>query len=168
MGIFDLKTLGQKHAANVEMPKKSIPPVKEFLPVFYPELEGYPMNMHTDSGEKYCFNLTGLKLYHPNMGGSCGYGSDDWYFHCKYNGEDYILRFSDDAGYGTMWECASITKENAGQLKKLSAAKWDAFVMGAKNRRSRLHPDTIDAAKEIVQDTSSRCGPISDQGFYGQ
>ena len=30
------------------------------------------------------------------------------YFIVKNNGEDRILRFCDDAGYGTMWDCAVI------------------------------------------------------------
>ena len=170
MRIFDFlkKADARKNVTKEELLKESIQPETKLAPVFYPDLEGYPINMHTDSGEKYCFILTGLKLYHPNMGGRCGDGSDDWFFHCKYNNEDYILRFSDNAGYGTMWDCALITKENAGQLRNLSIAEWDSFVTKSENRISRLHPDTIDAAKKIVQATASRCGPISDKGFYGQ
>lgn len=128
---------------------------------------GYQMKMHKDSGEEYCFTLTSLKAYHPNMGSRCGYGSDDWLFYCKHNGENYILLFSDDSGYGTMWECALINKENVEQLEKLSAREWLVLVYKSENRIFHLHPDTIDAAKNIVQDTSSRCGPISDNGFYG-
>lgn len=141
---------------------------KEIKPEFYPDLEGYQMDMHTASGEKYRFKLTGLKLYIPNGSSRCGYGSDDWFFHCKYNGEDCILCFSDDAGHGTIWYCALITKENAAQLQNLSAIEWLRFEMRSENRIFGLHPDTIDSAKKIVQAISSRCGPISDAGFYGQ
>lgn len=143
-------------------------PEKKFVPIFIPNLAGYQMKMHTDSGEEYCFTLTGLKAYYPNMGSRCGYGSDEWCFHCKYNGENYILRFCDDAGYGTMWDCALINKENAEQLEKLSVVEWLTLVVKSETKIFHLHPDTIDAAKNIVQATSSRCGPISDNGFYGQ
>ena len=170
MGIFDFlkKADARKNVTKEELPKESIQPETKLAPAFYPDLDGYQMNMHTDSSEKYCFTLTGLKLYHPNMSSRCGDGSDDWFFHCKYEGEDRILRFSDNAGYGTMWDCALITRENAEQLRKQSVAEWDAFVTRSENRISRLHPDAIDAAKKIVQATASRCGPISDKKFYGQ
>lgn len=141
---------------------------KEFAPVFIPNLAGYQMKMHTDSGEEHCFTLTGLKAYYPNMSSMCGYGSDEWCFHCKYNGENYILRFCDDAGYGTIWDCALINKENAEQLEKLSVVEWLKLVLKSETKIFHLHPDMIDAAKNIVQDTSSRCGPISDNGFYGR
>lgn len=141
---------------------------KEFVPIFIPNLAGYQMKMHTDSGEEHCFTLTGLKAYYPNMSSMCGYGSDEWCFHCKYNGENYILRFYDDSGYGTIWDCALINKENAEQLEKLSVVEWLKLVLKSETKIFHLHPDTIDAAKNIVQATSSRCGPISDNGFYGR
>lgn len=146
---------------------------EKLMPVFIPGLVGYQMKMHRDSGEHYCFTLTGLKAYSPNTGSRCGYGSDEWCFHCKYNGEHYILRFADDSGYGTYWDCTLVSKENAEQLEKMSVIEWLTLQYKAvKNnpdaKISGLHPDAIDAAKDIVQDTSSRCGPISDNGFYGQ
>ena len=141
---------------------------KKFVPIFIPNLAGYQMKMHTDSGEEHCFTLTGLKAYYPNMSSMCGYGSDEWCFHCKYNGENYILRFCDDSGYGTIWDCALINKENAEQLEKLSVVEWLKLVLKSETKIFHLHPDTIDAAKNIVQATSSRCGPISDNGFYGR
>lgn len=141
---------------------------KKFEPIFISSLAGYQMKMHTDSGEAYCFTLTGLKAYDPNMGSRCGYDSDEWCFHCKYNGENYILHFSVDAGSGTYWDCALINKEHAEQLEKLSAVEWLKLVLKSETQIFHLHPDTIDAAKDIVQDTSSRCGPISDNGFYGR
>ena len=141
---------------------------KKFVPIFIPNLAGYQMKMHTDSGEEHCFTLTGLKAYYPNISSMCGYGSDEWCFHCKYNGENYILRFCDDSGYGTIWDCALINKENAEQLEKLSVVEWLKLVLKSETKIFHLHPDTIDAAKNIVQATSSRCGPISDNGFYGR
>lgn len=170
----------QRLSKSMDLPKKmadnlgeitvqdALNTLKEFVPIFIPNLAGYQMKMHTDSGEEHCFTLTGLKAYYPNMSSMCGYGSDEWCFHCKYNGENYILRFCDDAGYGTIWDCALINKENAEQLEKLSVVEWLTLVIKSETRIFHLHPDTIDAAKNIVQATSSRCGPISDNGFYGR
>ena len=70
--------------------------------------------------------------------------------------------------YGTIWDCALINKENAEQLEKLSVVEWLKLVLKSETKIFHLHPDTIDAAKNIVQATSSRCGPISDNGFYGR
>lgn len=170
----------QRLSKSMDLPKKmadnlgeitvqdALNTLKEFVPIFIPNLAGYQMKMHTDSGEEHCFTLTGLKAYYPNMSSMCGYGSDEWCFHCKYNGENYILRFCDDAGYGTIWDCALINKENAEQLEKLSVVEWLELVLKSETKIFHLHPDTIDAAKNIVQATSSRCGPISDNGFYGR
>lgn len=140
---------------------------KVIKPTFYPELEEYSMRMHTDAGAKFHFVLTGLKLFHPNMGSRCGYGSDDWFFHCRFGGEDYLLCFSDDAGYGTAWDCAVISKEDAGKLHSLCDAQWNGLRIQSEARTHHLHPDSIAAAKEIVNATSSRTGPITDQRFYG-
>lgn len=141
---------------------------EKIAPIYIPILAEYQMKMHTTSGEAYCFTLTGLKAYYPNTGGYCGCGSDEWCFHCKYNGENYILRFCDDSSYGTYWDCALIHKENAEQLDKLSAIEWLKLVQKSATKIFCLHPDTINDAKNIVQDTSSRCGSISDDGFYGR
>lgn len=141
---------------------------ENLMPVFIPGLAGYQMKMHRDSGEGYCFTLTGLKAYSPNTGSRCGYGSDEWCFPCKCGGEHYILRFADDSGCGTYWDCTLVSKENAEQLENQSVIEWLRLLLKSKTQIARLHPDTIDDAKKIVQATSSRCGSISDDGFYGK
>lgn len=138
------------------------------MPVFYPDLEAYQMNMHTTSCETYSFILTGAYLYSPNKSSRCGYGSDDWFFLCKCNGEDYILHFSDDAGYGTMWDSVVVSKEDAQQLHNLPDTEWGKLCWKSKRKTLNLHPDTIDSAKEIVKSTHSRTGLLSDNAFYGQ
>ena len=142
--------------------------MKAFNPTFCQELENYQMDMHIDGDKKYSFILTGLKLYHPNMCSANGYGSDDWFFQAKNNGQDYILRFRIDAGYGAMWDCAVITNADAQQLHCLSDMEWLSLMMKSKDRIYHLHPDSIDTAKEIVQAASSQCGTMSDKEFYGQ
>ena len=137
-------------------------------PRFYPELAGYQMDMHTSDCKKYRFILTGLKIKNSNISGCNGYGSDEWFFQCKYSHEECILCFSDDASYGTMWECAIISKEDAEKLYVLPASEWHILMFKSERRIFHLHPDMIDSAKEIVQDTFSRLGSINDNGFYGR
>lgn len=177
VGSFTIAWLGTRlknssggDGADALTMKKSSPAKEKekLVPIFLPNLAGYQMKMHTEPGEAYCFTLTGLKAYAPNTSSRCGYGSDEWCFHCKYNGENYILRFCDDASYGTYWDCAWIDKENAERLENLSVVEWLKLVLRSETQIFHLHPDTIDDAKNIVQATSSRCGPISEKGFYGR
>ena len=136
-------------------------------PVFYPDLEHFQMNMHTKSGVKYTFVLTGIYMHHPNMCCSNGYGSDDWFFHSKYNGEDHILHFCNDAAHGTMWCSSAITNSDAKNLLDLSDEGWIDLTRHDKVSFSCLHPDSIEDARKILKRTNTRTGPLGDTLIYG-
>lgn len=141
-----------------------------FQPALSTDLKGYRMDMHTTSGEKYSFVLSGLAAFHPNRSSMCGYGCDDWLFHCSVGNEDYILNFSDEASYGRCWSCTAISREDAAGLDRMEAADW-LRVMAAMAKSGKqilhLHPDHAAEARATMAIHSSRCGPISDADFYG-
>lgn len=148
-------------------PKKAL----TFKPSFSSALKGYRMKMHTESGEEYCFTLTGLKAYYPNMSSRCGYGSDEWCFHCTAEGADYILNFSDDAGYGRCWSCVQISPEDARKLENMEAPEWLKLMTEMAKLGKQilhLHPDHAAEARAAMEIHSSRCGSIGDNDFYGQ
>ena len=132
------------------------------------ELKGYRMDMHTDSGEKFRFILSGLVAFNPNQGGMCGYGTDSWLFHCVLGNEEYILNFEDDAGYGTCWSCALISPENAERLKELEAVEWLKLMYKSDKQIHHLHPDHAAKARVDLDITASRCGPINAEKIYGR
>ena len=136
-------------------------------PIFYPDLEHFQMNMHTKSGEKYTFVLTGIYMHQPNMGGCNGYGSDDWFFHSKCNGEDHILHFCNDACYGTLWNSTAIADSDAKNLLTLSDAGWILLTRYDKVCISSLHPDSIEDARKILKCTNTIGGPLNDAAIYG-
>lgn len=133
-------------------------------------LKGYRMNMHTTSGEKYRFILSGLVNFNPNRSSRCGYGCDDWLFHCTAEGKEYILNFSDEASYGRCWRCVLISPEDARKLETMEATDW-LILMDERAKEGKqilhLHPDHPAEARAAMAIHSSRCGPISDQDFYG-
>ncbi len=131
------------------------------------DLKGYRMDMHTDSDEKFRFILSGLVAFHPNQSSMCGYGCDDWLFHCTLDGEDYILNFSDEASYGRCWRCVPISREDAQRLEQLEAADWLRLMAKSGKEIHSLHPDHAAKARAAMKIDHSRCGPISDKDFYG-
>lgn len=138
-----------------------------FEPALSSGLKGYRMDMHTTSGEKYSFVLSGLVAFHPNQSRMCGYGCDDWMFHCTLDGEDYILNFSDEASYGRCWRCVPISREDAQRLEQLEAAQWLRLMAKSGKEIHSLHPDHAAKARAAMKIDHSRCGPISDKDFYG-
>ena len=132
------------------------------------DLKGYRMDMHTDSGEKFRFILSGLVAFNPNQGGMCGYGTDSWLFHCVLENAEYILNFDDDAGYGTCWSCALISPEDAERLKELEAVEWLKLMAKSDKKIHHLHPDHAAKARVDLDITASRCGPIDARKFYGR
>ncbi len=138
-----------------------------FEPALSSRLKGYRMDMHTTSGEKYSFILSGLVAFHPNQSSMCGYGCDDWLFHCTLDGEDYILNFSDEASYGRCWRCVPISREDAQRLEHLEAADWLRLMAKSGKEIHSLHPDHAAEARAAMKIDHSRCGPISDKDFYG-
>lgn len=138
-----------------------------FMPTICVNLQGYHMDMHTTSGEKYRFILSGLVAFHPNRSSLCGYGCDDWMFHCKMENGDYILNFADEASYGTCWSCTAISRENADQLGQLDAADWLKLMTKLDYHILHLHPDHAAESRAAMQIDASRCGPITDEKFYG-
>lgn len=141
-----------------------------FMPASSGNLKGYRMDMHTTSGEKYSFILSGLVNFNPNRSSMCGYGCDDWLFHCTAEGEDYILNFSDEASYGRCWSCTRISPEDARNLDTMEAQDW-LRLMAAMAKTGKqilhLHPDHAAEARAAMSINASRCGPISDEDFYG-
>ena len=125
------------------------------------------MNMHTRSGEKHSFVLTGICMHHPNWCGTNGYGSDDWFFHCKHTGKDHILHFTDSASSGTAWESAAITEADAKKLCVLPCTEWAALTEFKKGNLNSLHPDRIADARRILKCTNTARGPLSDEDIYG-
>ena len=138
-----------------------------FMPAFRPDLKEYQMDMHTDSGEKFRFILSGLVAFHPNQSRMCGYGCDDWLFHCTLDDEDCILNFSDEASYGRCWRCVPISREDAQRLEQLEAADWLRLMAKSRKQIHSLHPDHAAKARATMKIDHSRCGPISDKDFYG-
>ncbi|MBE6921555.1 MAG: hypothetical protein E7465_00035 [Ruminococcaceae bacterium] len=138
-----------------------------FEPTLSSGLKGYRMDMHTTSGEKYSFVLSGLVNFHPNQSSMCGYGCDDWLFHCTLDGADYILNFSDEASYGRCWRCVPISREDAQRLEQLEAADWLRLMATSGKEIHSLHPDHAAKARAAMKIDHSRCGPISDKDFYG-
>lgn len=162
---FHLPTVGYrgpKPEVLTEM-KKTL----HFTPTSPVDLQGYQMDMHTDSGEKYHFILSGLVNFSPNRSSMCGYGCDAWMFHCTLEGEDYILNFFDEASFGRAWRCVPISREDAERLKALEAADWLHLMAKSENKIYHLHPDHAAEARAVMQINASRCGPISDADFYG-
>ena len=140
----------------------------KFEPAHSSGLKGYRMDMHTTSGGKYSFILSGLVNYRPNQSSMCGYGCDDWLFHCTLEGEDYILNFSDEASYGRCWRSVPISREDAQRLEQLEAADWLRLMAKSGKEIHSLHPDHAAEARAVMKIDHSRCGPISDNDFYGQ
>ncbi len=153
-----------KTAAKEESEMKKI---LTFKPTSPGNLKGYRMDMHTTSGEKYSFILSGLVAFHPNQSRMCGYGCDDWMFHCTLDGEDYILNFSDEASYGRCWRCVPISREDTQRLEQLEAADWLRLMAKSGKEIHSLHPDHAAEARAAMKIDHSRCGPISDKDFYG-
>ena len=157
----------------LEEPKPAVKEASEmkktltFYPVSHSNLKGYRMDMHTTSGEKYSFILSGLVAFHPNQSSMCGYGCDNWLFHCTAEGADYILNFSDEASYGRCWRCVPISREDAQRLEQLEAADWLRLMAKSGKEIHSLHPDHAAKARAAMKIDASRCGPISDKDFYG-
>ena len=162
-----------KQLCLLEEPKTAVKEESEmkktltFEPALSSGLKGYRMDMHTTSGEKYSFILSGLVAFHPNQSRMCGYGCDDWLFHCTLDGEDYILNFSDEASYGRCWRCVPITREDAQRLEQLEATQWLRLMAKSGKEIHSLHPDHAAEARAAMKIDHSRCGPISDKDFYG-
>ena len=97
----------------------------------------------------------------------CGYGCDDWLFHCTLGGEDYILNFSDEASYGRCWRSVPISREDAQRLEQLESADWLRLMAKSGKEIHSLHPDHAAEARAAMKIDHSRCGPISDKDFYG-
>ena len=166
--LHQLCLLEEPKPAVREKPEKKT--ALTFTPASSGNLKGYRMDMHTTSGEKYRFILSGLVAFHPNRSRMCGYGCDDWLFHCTAEGEDYILNFSDEASYGRCWSCTRISREDARKLDTMEAADWLRLMATmAKSGKQilHLHPDHAAKARAAMKIDHSRCGPISDQDFYG-
>lgn len=162
-----------KQLCLLEEPKTAVKEGSEmektltFEPALSSGLKGFRMDMHTTSGEKYSFILSGLVAFHPNQSRMCGYGCDDWLFHCTLDGEDYILNFSDEASYGRCWRCVPISREDAQRLEQLEAAQWLRLMAKSGKEIHSLHPDHAAKARAAMKIDHSRCGPISDKDFYG-
>lgn len=162
-----------KQLCLLEEPKPAVKEESEmkktltFEPALSSGLKGYRMDMHTTSGEKYSFILSGLVAFHPNQSRMCGYGCDDWLFHCTAEGEEYILNFSDEASYGRCWRCVPISQEDAQRLDQLEAADWLRLMAKSRKQIHSLHPDHAAKARAAMKIDASRCGPISDKDFYG-
>ena len=162
-----------KQLCLLEEPKKAVKEETEmkrtltFKSALNSDLKGYRMDMHTTSGEKYRFVLSGLVAFHPNQSRMCGYGCDDWLFHCTLGGEDYILNFSDEASYGRCWRSVPISREDAQRLEQLEAVDWLRLMAKSGKEIHSLHPDHAAKARAAMKIDASRCGPISDKDFYG-
>lgn len=162
-----------KQLCLLEEPKPAVKEESEmkktltFEPALSSGLKGYRMDMHTTSGEKYSFILSGLVAFHPNQSRMCGYGCDDWLFHCTTEGEDYILNFSDEASYGRCWRCVPISREDAQRLEHLEAVDWLRLMAKSRKQIHSLHPDHAAKARTVLRIDHSRCGPITDEKFYG-
>lgn len=150
-----------------ERETKNMKKALTFMPEIRGDLKGYRMDMHTTSGEKYSFILSGLAAFNPNRSSQCGYGCDDWLFHCSLEGKDYILNFSDEASYGRCWRCVAISREDADNLAQLEATDWLRLMVKSGKQINHLHPDHAAKARVAMNITASRCGPINDKDFYG-
>lgn len=140
----------------------------KFMSAFNPKLKEYRMDMHTDSGERFRFILSGLVAFNPNRSSMCGYGTDSWLFHCVLGDAQYILNFDDDAGYGTCWSCALLSPEDGVRLKELEAVEWLKLMTKSGKQIHHLHPDHAKKARVDLDITASRCGPIDAGKYYGQ
>ena len=136
-------------------------------PVFYPDLKNFKIHMHTKSGERFTFVLTGVCMRLPNRCRSSGYGSDDWYFHVKYHGKNHILHFCNDAGCGTIWTGAPVTEAEANNLLEFSHKEWMQMTGYELLTIRSIHPDSIEDARKIMKNTNSSGGPLSDAEIYG-
>lgn len=169
--LRQLYVLEEQESEEEEMKKKKLETASMFEPASGSKLKGYRMDMHTTSGEKYHFILSGLVNFNPNSSSRCGYGCDDWLFHCTAEGAEYILNFSDEASYGRCWSCVPISPEDARNLKTMEATDW-LKLMHERAKEGKqilhLHPDHAAEARAAMEIHSSRCGPIGDNDFYGQ
>ena len=153
------KLKGQEHSGRIIIKSE-----------FHSDLESYRFDMSDDSGGKYSFVLNGNRLYSPNRSSRCGYGSDEWFFDCKYNDRDCILNFGYSVEYGdAVWGFHFINEDDSIRLAGSTEDVWlDVFYsVPRKLRIYRLHPVDVDSAKKIVKSTRSRIGLLTDEDFYG-
>ena len=124
--------------------------------------------MSTKQGEKIKFLYSGFMMYKPNRASACGYGSDDWFYLCNCQDKEYMLIFSDAAGYGTIWECFQL---NEGEYAKLKNAEIDLWLETYFKKRDRqrivgLHLENIKDVRGILP-SRSRCYEFNDDHYYG-
>ncbi len=124
--------------------------------------------MTTRQGEKIEFLYSGCMKYKPNKSSTCGYGSDDWYYLCYNQGGEYMLNFSDDAGYGTIWVCVKLWDGGSEKLKKAETDLWiDTYFKRQKQFDvTVLHLDNIDEVMDILP-KASRCNVFTEHHFRG-
>ena len=124
--------------------------------------------MSTKQGEKFEFSYSGYMKYKPNKSSTSGYGSDDWFYLCFSQDESYMLIFSDDAGYGTIWECFQLVEGESEKLENAEIDLWIDIYFKKRNRFriSGLHLDNIDEVRAILP-KCSRCYNFNDQHYRG-
>ena len=171
MGIFNL--FRKKHesapvvSAEPQIAQSSNPSVYD-QPFYQEDLDGFQISFTRHDSTKITFELTGIRLYAPNRSSQCGSGSDDWFFLCRAEEKDYILLFTVDASCGAYWGYAAIAPEDIPRLSTENAGAWGSAWIHGTDRNTGVHPDSIEAAKAIVNCRVARTGVISDAAFYGQ
>lgn len=118
---------------------------------------------------KYEFLYSGVMKYKPNKSSASGYGSDVWFYLCRYQNDDCLLIFSDTSGYGTIWECTKLDEIEAQNLKFGDLDLWNETYYKAKKHSNilGLHLENIDEVMDILPECS-RCYEFSDIHYYGQ
>ncbi|MBQ4527684.1 MAG: hypothetical protein II998_06405 [Clostridia bacterium] len=119
------------------------------------------------NNDEYEFVYRGIMNYKPNKSSVSGYGSDDWFYLCTYQNRYCLLSFSDSGGYGTNWECAFITDDEANMLMGADLDLWIKTYsnVNSQSKISGLHLENINEVRRILP-KRSRCQEFSDRHYY--
>lgn len=111
------------------------------------------------------FIYSGYTRYSPNRSSRSGYGSDDWMYLCEENGRNYILMFSDGAGYGTGWICTELLEEDYAKMVNEDAAFWCSIAYS--KERAQIYSIRLTDVESVrhLLPTCSRCGKLTDESY---